>query len=64
MFITKTSMMHANACCTSNLLSTCDMLGYYNHRFFTRAHYSDDFTGLCSAFKMSAGSLLRPYASS
>ena len=36
-------MMHANACCTCNLISTRDMLGYYN-RVFSRTHYSDDFT--------------------
>ena len=39
-------MMHANACCTCNFISTCDMLGYYNRdcRVFSRTHYSDDFT--------------------
>ena len=34
-------MMHANACCTCSLISTCDMLGYYNWAW---THYSDDFT--------------------
>ena len=36
-------MMHANACCTCNLIITSDVLGYYN-RVFSRIHYSDDFT--------------------
>ena len=35
-------MMHANACCTCDLNSTCDMLGYCY--VFSRTHYSDDFT--------------------
>ena len=30
---------HANACCTCNLVSICDTLGYYNSCFFSRTHY-------------------------
>ena len=39
---TKKLMMHANACCTCKLKSTCDMLGY-NNRVLNNP-YSDDFT--------------------
>ena len=42
----KTSLMHANACCTCNPNSTCDILGYNNCCVFSRTHCSDGFTNV------------------
>ena len=62
----KCFMMHANACCTCNLKSTCDMLGYYNcvssqepiiQMTSLMHHFSTHRTGMCNQNQCSTSCL-------